>query len=57
MKFDSKLIHGGISSDKTTGTVSVPIYQVSTYKQTELGGTPAMNILELVIQRAMHWNS
>ena len=41
MKFDSKLIHGGISSDKTTGTVSVPIYQVSTYKQTELGGTPA----------------
>lgn len=41
MKFDSKLIHGGISSDKTTGAVSVPIYQVSTYKQTELGGTPA----------------
>ena len=41
MKFDSKLIHGGISNDKTTGAVSVPIYQVSTYKQAELGGTPA----------------
>lgn len=41
MKFDSKLIHGGISTDKTTGAVSVPIYQTSTYQQTELGGTPA----------------
>ncbi|KRL84863.1 trans-sulfuration enzyme family protein [Ligilactobacillus apodemi] len=40
MKFDSKLIHGGISTDKTTGAVSVPIYQTSTYQQTELGGTP-----------------
>ena len=37
MKFDSKLIHGGISSDKTTGTVSVPIYQVSTYKPNRTG--------------------
>ena len=41
MKFDSKLIHGGISTDKTIGAVSVPIYQTSTYQQTELGGTPA----------------
>lgn len=40
MKFDSKLIHGGTSYDKYTGAVNVPIYQTSTYKQTELGGEP-----------------
>ena len=57
MKFDSKLIHGGISNDKTTGAVSVPIYQVSTYKQAELGGHQRINISELVIQRAMHLNN
>lgn len=58
MKFDSKLIHGGISNDKTTGAVSVPSYQVSTYKQAELGGGhQRMNIPELVIQRAMHLNN
>ena len=26
MEFDTKLIHGGISEDKATGAVSVPIY-------------------------------
>lgn len=40
MKFNTKLIHGGISQDKTTGAVTVPIYQTSTYAQKELGGTP-----------------
>ena len=33
----TKVIHGGISTDKTTGAVSVPIYQTSTYKQNGLG--------------------
>ena len=34
---NSLLIHGGIDGDKTTGAVNVPIYQTSTYKQSELG--------------------
>lgn len=34
---DSLLIHGGTDGDETTGAVNVPIYQTSTYKQTELG--------------------
>jgi cystathionine gamma-lyase / homocysteine desulfhydrase len=34
----TKLIHGGISGDPLTGAVSVPIYQVSTYKQEGVGG-------------------
>ncbi|MFF2481966.1 bifunctional cystathionine gamma-lyase/homocysteine desulfhydrase [Paenibacillus sp. NPDC058071] len=33
----TKLIHGGISGDPNTGAVSVPIYQVSTYKQEAVG--------------------
>ena len=34
---DSILIHGGIDGDETTGAVSVPVYQTSTYKQDALG--------------------
>lgn len=37
MKRKTKLIHGGIPGDENTGAVSVPIYQVSTYKQEEIG--------------------
>jgi cystathionine beta-lyase/cystathionine gamma-lyase/homocysteine desulfhydrase len=37
MKKKTALIHGGISSDEATGAVSVPIYQVSTYKQEGVG--------------------
>lgn len=33
MRRKTKMIHGGITSDEKTGAVSVPIYQVSTYKQ------------------------
>ena len=33
MRRKTQLIHGGIFGDETTGAVSVPIYQVSTYKQ------------------------
>lgn len=32
MNFETILIHGGIDGDLTTGAVSVPIYQTSTYK-------------------------
>ena len=38
MRRKTKLIHGGISGDPHTGAVSVPIYQVSTYKQEGIGG-------------------
>lgn len=37
MHLNTKLIHGGISTDPATGSVSVPIYQTSTYKQEAVG--------------------
>jgi cystathionine gamma-lyase / homocysteine desulfhydrase len=38
MRKKTQLIHGGIPTDPQTGAVSVPIYQVSTYKQEGVGG-------------------
>ncbi len=59
MKFDSKVIHGGISEDPLTGAVSVPIYQTSTYRQEGIGknkgfeysrtGNPTRQALESLI--------
>lgn len=40
MKFNTQLIHGGISEDPATGAVSMPIYRASTFHQKELGGNP-----------------
>jgi cysteine-S-conjugate beta-lyase len=37
MHIKTKLIHGGISKDKYTGALSVPIYQASTYEQDAVG--------------------
>lgn len=37
MNLKTALIHGGISRDKATGAVNVPIYQTSTYKQEKVG--------------------
>ncbi|MCP3032093.1 bifunctional cystathionine gamma-lyase/homocysteine desulfhydrase [Halobacillus sp. A1] len=37
MRKKTQLIHGGITGDEKTGAVSVPIYQVSTYKQEGVG--------------------
>ena len=37
MHIQTKLIHGGISEDPTTGAVSVPIYQTSTHRQNGVG--------------------
>ncbi len=37
MKRKTRLIHGGLTGDPLTGAVSVPIYQVSTYKQDGIG--------------------
>lgn len=59
MEFESLLIHGGIDGDKHTGAVNVPIYQTSTYRQSELGvnngyeysrtGNPTREALEKLI--------
>ncbi|CAH1852034.1 trans-sulfuration enzyme family protein [Convivina praedatoris] len=37
MNFETKLIHGGISEDATTGAMSVPIYMASTFRQKKIG--------------------
>jgi cystathionine gamma-lyase / homocysteine desulfhydrase len=59
MKFTTKLIHAGFDSDPLTGAVTVPIYQVSTYKQEAVGkhkgyeysrtGNPTRAALEALI--------
>ncbi|RDW19860.1 bifunctional cystathionine gamma-lyase/homocysteine desulfhydrase [Oceanobacillus chungangensis] len=59
MRAKTKMIHGGITNDENTGAVSVPIYQVSTYKQDGVGnhrgyeysrtGNPTRHALETVI--------
>jgi cystathionine gamma-synthase len=38
MEFESLAIHAGHEPDPTTGAVSLPIYQTSTYKQDGVGG-------------------
>lgn len=60
MKKKTQLIHGGITGDETTGAVTVPIYQVSTYKQEGPGkhsgyeysrtGNPTRHALEELIK-------
>ena len=37
MKFDTKVIHAGITPDPSTGAIMTPIYQTSTYVQDEPG--------------------
>lgn len=59
MKIESLLVHGAVDGDETTGSVNVPIYQTSTYKQEELGknkgyeysrtGNPTREALEKTI--------
>lgn len=58
MKFETKLIHGGISEDATTGAVSVPIYMASTFHQKKIGeskyeysrsGNPTREAVEALI--------
>ncbi|MYL35528.1 bifunctional cystathionine gamma-lyase/homocysteine desulfhydrase [Pontibacillus yanchengensis] len=60
MRRKTQLIHGGITGDEQTGAVSVPIYQVSTYKQDGVGqhkgyeysrtGNPTRHALEELIK-------
>lgn len=58
MKIESLLVHGAVEGDKYTGSVNVPIYQTSTYKQAALGdfkyeysrtGNPTREALEKTI--------
>lgn len=37
MKFETLLIHGGMTEDPLTGSVNIPIYQTSTFRQEGLG--------------------
>ncbi|MGE5455120.1 MAG: PLP-dependent transferase, partial [Methylocystaceae bacterium] len=37
MELDTKVLHAGHEFDTHTGAVSVPIYQVSTFKQQGVG--------------------
>ena len=37
MKIETLLVHGAVDGDVFTGSVNVPIYQTSTYKQQGLG--------------------
>lgn len=37
MNLKTTAVHGGVSIDELTGAVNVPIYQVSTFKQTAIG--------------------
>lgn len=58
-RIESAFIHGGIYGDEHTGAVNVPIYQTSTYEQSELGkhkgweysrtGNPTRAALEALI--------
>lgn len=60
MKKKTQLIHGGISGDEAYGAVSIPVYQVSTYKQEAVGvfkgyeysrtGNPTRHALEELIK-------
>ena len=53
MRKKTQLIHGGIFGDEKTGAVSVPIYQVSTYKQDGPVIIVVMNIPVQAIRLAM----
>ena len=37
MKFNTKTVHKGQKPEKLYGSVSLPIYQTSTFKQNEIG--------------------
>jgi cystathionine beta-lyase/cystathionine gamma-synthase len=59
MKFETKAIHDGQESDPATGSVTVPVYQTSTYEQDAIGkprgyeysrtGNPTRHALETAL--------
>ncbi|MCO7126370.1 bifunctional cystathionine gamma-lyase/homocysteine desulfhydrase [Sporolactobacillus shoreicorticis] len=64
MRPKTQVIHAGIFGDEFTGSVTVPIYQTSTYQQEEVGktkgydysrsGNPTRHALEVLIQELEH---
>lgn len=64
MRKETQCIHGGVFGDRETGAVSVPIYQVSTYKQDGVGrhkgyeysrtGNPTRAALEQLVAELEH---
>src|SRR5882672_7732428 len=55
MNFSTKAIHAGQEPDPTTGAVSVPIYQTSTYARKALVNTRGSNTREHRIRRGLRW--
>lgn len=53
----NKLIHGGISEDPTTGAVSVPIYQTSTYRQDGVGQPKQYEYSRSGNPTRLHWKN
>lgn len=64
MRKETQVIHGGVFGDSHTGSVTVPIYQVSTFKQEQVGrhkgyeysrtGNPTRAALEQLIAELEH---
>ena len=54
MKFNTKVIHGGQIKEKGYGAVMPPIYQTSTYAQSEPGVHEGYDIAERKIRQDMH---
>ena len=58
------MIHGGISADKNTGAVSIPVSHASTFKQERIGnfqyeyartGNPTREALEALVRDIEGW--
>lgn len=64
MRKETQVVHGGVFGDSHTGAVTVPIYQVSTFKQEQVGrhkgyeysrtGNPTRAALEQLIAELEH---
>ena len=46
MKIETLLVHGAVDGDEFTGSVNVPIYQTSTYKQQDTNIQEQETLLE-----------
>lgn len=57
MNIRTQVIHGGHQVDPQTGAVNMPIYQTTTFKQTELGGGAKWEYTRSKTQRAPLWKS
>ena len=53
MKFDTKVVHAGITPDPTTGSILPPIYETATYVLEEVGGFDVR--LKIAIDYDLWW--